>query len=106
MVVVGLILVPYPGPGWLIVLAGVAIWATEFERAHRLKVWGAGVLGRWAGWVARQGLVVRGAIGVATAAFVGAVVVAMTWFTGVPGWLPDAIEVPLADAIRRYLPAR
>lgn len=32
-VLVGLVLVPLPGPGWLVVAAGTALLATEFERA-------------------------------------------------------------------------
>ena len=39
VVVAGIILLPLPGPGWLIVFAGMAIWATEFEWAARLLVW-------------------------------------------------------------------
>ena len=33
----GLALVPLPGPGWLIVIAGIAIWASEFEQAARAR---------------------------------------------------------------------
>ena len=40
VVVVGLIAVPAPGPGWLIVFIGVSIWASEFEWAQRLLYWG------------------------------------------------------------------
>lgn len=36
VVVVGLILVPLPGPGWAIVFAGVALLGTEFSWAERL----------------------------------------------------------------------
>ena len=36
VIVVGLILVPLPGPGWLIVFVGVAVLGTEFPAAHRL----------------------------------------------------------------------
>lgn len=36
IVVVGLILVPLPGPGWLIVFIGVAVLGTEFPAAHRV----------------------------------------------------------------------
>lgn len=36
---VGLVLVPLPGPGWLIVFFGIAITATEFDWAKRLLVW-------------------------------------------------------------------
>ena len=34
---VGIILIPLPGPGWVIVFAGFAILATEFEFAERLR---------------------------------------------------------------------
>ena len=33
---IGVVLIPFPGPGWLIVLAGLAIWAVEFVWAQRL----------------------------------------------------------------------
>lgn len=36
VLLVGLIAIPYPGPGWLIVFAGLAILATEFAWAQRL----------------------------------------------------------------------
>lgn len=36
IVVVGLLLVPLPGPGWAIVFAGVALLGTEFSWAERL----------------------------------------------------------------------
>lgn len=36
VVIVGLVLVPLPGPGWLIVFAGLAILATEYVWAQRL----------------------------------------------------------------------
>lgn len=35
-VVGGLVLVPLPGPGWLIVFLGLGIWGTEFAWARRL----------------------------------------------------------------------
>lgn len=33
----GMALIPLPGPGWLIVFAGFAILATEFEFAERVR---------------------------------------------------------------------
>jgi uncharacterized protein (TIGR02611 family) len=39
IVVVGLVLVPLPGPGWLIVFVGVAVLGTEFPAAHRITQW-------------------------------------------------------------------
>ena len=39
VVVVGLVLVPLPGPGWLIVLGGIALLGREYESARRLHRW-------------------------------------------------------------------
>jgi uncharacterized protein (TIGR02611 family) len=38
-IIIGIILIPGPGPGWLIVYAGVGILATEFPWARRLMHW-------------------------------------------------------------------
>lgn len=38
VVVIGLVLVPLPGPGWLIVFLGVAVLGTEFPAARRLTL--------------------------------------------------------------------
>ncbi len=55
----GLLLVPLPGPGWLVVLAGVAVWAVEFTWAQRLLRYGRTQLRRWNTWIRRQRLLVR-----------------------------------------------
>ena len=36
LIVLGLILIPLPGPGWAVVIAGLAVLATEFTWAERL----------------------------------------------------------------------
>jgi uncharacterized protein (TIGR02611 family) len=46
VVVAGLILVPLPGPGWLIVFLGIAVLGTEFPAAHRVGQWLKRVLAR------------------------------------------------------------
>jgi len=35
VVLIGIVLIPYPGPGWLVVFAGFALLATEFEFAAK-----------------------------------------------------------------------
>jgi uncharacterized protein (TIGR02611 family) len=37
VVITGIILLPLPGPGWLVIFAGFAILATEFEFAERVR---------------------------------------------------------------------
>src|SRR6195952_1312763 len=39
VVVFGIIDIPLPGPGWLIVFLGLAILGTEFPAAHRVNLW-------------------------------------------------------------------
>ena len=51
IVVVGLILVPLPGPGWLIVFIGLTLLGTEYHWARRLLGWLRRVLARfWERW--------------------------------------------------------
>ena len=51
VVVIGLILVPLPGPGWLIVFIGLTILGTEYHWARRLLGWLRRVLARfWERW--------------------------------------------------------
>src|SRR5690606_16154018 len=59
MVVGGLIMVPFPGPGWLVVFAGLAVLATEFRWAQKALGFGKRTLRAWTEWLKRQGLVVR-----------------------------------------------
>ncbi|MET4053430.1 uncharacterized protein (TIGR02611 family) [Frigoribacterium sp. PvP054] len=59
VVVAGLILVPLPGPGWLVVFLGVALLGTEFPAAHRITQWVRRLVRRarlrWRAWrVARS----------------------------------------------------
>ncbi|MFF7730184.1 TIGR02611 family protein [Streptomyces sp. NPDC008001] len=39
VVVAGIIMLPLPGPGWLVIFAGMAIWATEFVWAQLVLRW-------------------------------------------------------------------
>ncbi|TLQ46994.1 TIGR02611 family protein [Streptomyces marianii] len=39
VVVTGVIMLPLPGPGWLVIFAGMAIWATEFVWAQLVLHW-------------------------------------------------------------------
>ena len=51
----GLVLVPLPGPGWLIVFLGLAVLGTEFHWARRLSGWVKRMLDRfWQWWRQRR----------------------------------------------------
>ena len=74
VVTIGIILIPFPGPGWLIVLAGLAIWAVEFVWAQRLLSFTRDQLEKWWHWLGRQHWAVRVTAGLVGLVFVGTVV--------------------------------
>ena len=71
----GIVLLPLPGPGWVIIFAGLGLLATEYEWARRLLAYGRDTVKRWTAWLKQQPLWVRGAVALAT--FV--IVVAAVW---------------------------
>jgi uncharacterized protein (TIGR02611 family) len=87
----GLLLVPLPGPGWLVVLAGLAVLATEFDPARRALAFARRRLGAWTAWIGRQGLVARSAVLLGTVACVGVGLYGTALVVGVPGWVPDQV---------------
>jgi uncharacterized protein (TIGR02611 family) len=82
VVLLGLVLVPFPGPGWLIVFVGLGILATEFAWAERLLDFGRVKFRAWLRWVGRQHLAVRALISLAALAFVTGVVLVTLYLSG------------------------
>ena len=92
VVVIGLIAVPAPGPGWLIVFIGVSIWASEFEWAQRLLYWGKDRLRDWQHWLQSKPWWVSALVALGTAAIVACVFWAYFAWVGSPSWRPDVVE--------------
>jgi uncharacterized protein (TIGR02611 family) len=86
----GLVLIPAPGPGWLIVFLGLAVLASEFEWADRLLSYARHQVGRWTDWAGRQSLPVRLLLGLATLVLLVGLLWVMLRLTGVPGFVPDS----------------
>jgi uncharacterized protein (TIGR02611 family) len=93
IVALGLAAIPLPGPGWLIVIAGLFVLATEFLWAERLLEFTKRHVKAWTDWVGEQPVWVRVLIGLATAAFVYGVLVVTLHLTGVPGWAPGWVPL-------------
>lgn len=74
VVTVGIGLIPLPGPGWLIVIGGLGIWAVEFHWAKRLLNFTRRHVQSWARWVRDQSLLVRIVLGSVGLVFVAVVV--------------------------------
>lgn len=55
IVMIGVVLIPLPGPGWLIVFLGIAVLGTEFASARRVGAFFKRIVTRaWAWWGARR----------------------------------------------------
>lgn len=74
----GILAIPYPGPGWAIVFLGLGILASEFEWAHRLLRYTKERYDRVMDWFKAQGLWVQ----VLGFVLTGAVVIATLWLFG------------------------
>lgn len=91
VVLVGIIAIPYPGPGWLIVFAGLAILATEFDWARRLLDYARGKYDDWTAWLKRQHVAVR----LLALACTGLVIVVTMWLLGAFGILNSLLQLNL-----------
>lgn len=86
---VGVLAIPYPGPGWAIVFVGLAILATEFDWAKRLLGYVRKRYDAFMEWFKRQGLWIQ-ALG---AVFTVAVVVATLWLLGALDFAGELVGV-------------
>ncbi|MFT4043497.1 MAG: TIGR02611 family protein [Gordonia sp. (in: high G+C Gram-positive bacteria)] len=85
----GIVAIPYPGPGWLIVFLGLGILASEFTWAQRVLRFVRGKYDAWAEWLRRQHWAVQGAFGLVTCT----VVIVSLWVFGVFGALAGWLHV-------------
>jgi len=89
VLLMGVIAIPYPGPGWLIVFAGLAILATEFAWAKRVLEFVRYHYDRWNIWLKRQHVFVR----LLVVAFTFAVVVMTLWLLNVYGTVEGLLHL-------------
>jgi uncharacterized protein (TIGR02611 family) len=86
---VGILAIPYPGPGWAIVFIGLAILATEFNWARRLLAYTRERYDKVMDWFKAQGLWVQ----VLGAAVTAAVVLGTLWLLGAFGWAAGLVGI-------------
>lgn len=89
VILLGFILIPYPGPGWLIVFAGFAILATEFQFAGRALEWLKGKYDQWAVWLRRQHVSVR----ILVLGFTGLVILTTAWLLNTFGLINNFLNL-------------
>ncbi|ULE32855.1 TIGR02611 family protein [Mycobacterium sp. IDR2000157661] len=87
VLIVGILAIPYPGPGWAIVFIGLGILATEFEWAQRVLSYAKQRYDKGMEWFHRQPAVVQILGGVFTA-----LIVALTlWALGALDWTAERL---------------
>jgi uncharacterized protein (TIGR02611 family) len=91
IVVAGLIMVPLPGPGWLVVFLGLAIWASEFEWAQRLLRLARSTLDAWTRWLTSQPLWVKGLVLLVSVLTVVGMIWLLFLISGVSSLLPSGV---------------
>ncbi len=64
VILLGVIAIPAPGPGWLIVFAGLGILSKEFPWAARVLRYGKDKYSMWETWLARQSSFVKHSLSV------------------------------------------
>lgn len=85
VLVAGIFMIPYPGPGWLVVFAGLGILSTQFEWAARVLQFAKGKYDMWQEWLKRQPAYIRVFFWLATCA----VVVVTLWLLNAYGLMND-----------------
>jgi uncharacterized protein (TIGR02611 family) len=94
VVALGIVLIPFPGPGWAIVILGLAIWAVEFAWARNLLEFTKRHVQSWTRWIGRQSWPIRAVVGVVGLIFVSAIV----WIS-----VRMSLGVDLIAVVRRWL---
>ena len=84
----GIVLLPFPGPGWLVIFGGLGIWATEFTWAQRLLRFTRRMVGAWTLWLQQQSVAVRVGVGLGIVLLLAALAGAFVAWQGVPAWVP------------------
>lgn len=82
----GIALIPYPGPGWLVVFAGLGLLATEFAWAHRVNMFAKHHYHRWVAWLSRKHPTTKLAVMAGTCLIVLATLWVIGAFDLVAGW--------------------
>lgn len=89
VLILGIVMIPYPGPGWLVVFAGLAILATEFVWARTVLDKAKGFYDAWQAWLKQQNLIVRILVLAAT----GLIVLITIWLLNVLGMIDSLLNL-------------
>jgi len=83
----GILAIPYPGPGWAIVFVGLGILATEFDWARHLLAYAKERYDKAMDWFGRQHIAIKAIGGIFTALIVAGTL----WLLGAADWTAEFV---------------
>lgn len=98
VLLLGVITIPYPGPGWLIVFSGLAILSMEFTWAKKMLLYGRAKYDAWKQWLQKQHYGVKVAVLLLTCAVVIVTIWLLNGYGFINQWLGlgfEWVESPL-----------
>lgn len=98
VLLIGLVAIPYPGPGWLLVISGLAILATEFDWAKRILDKTKDRYEWWRQWMKRQPVAIKVLFWLATLAIVTVTIWLLNGYGLINDWFNlgyDWVQSPL-----------
>lgn len=99
LLLLGIIAIPYPGPGWLIVLASLALLSTEFDWAQKVLHYVRHKYDIWQKWARDQKRWLQATLFTATCI----ITVLTLWLLNAYGYTSDLFQLHL-DWVRSPLP--
>ncbi|MCG7267805.1 TIGR02611 family protein [Corynebacterium sp. ACRQJ] len=101
VVLVGLIMIPFPAPGWFMVFIGIGVLSLELEWPHRLLMWSIRQYDKFDEWWDKQSKLVKGALGFLLLILIWVTLIALFvlgWNTGVLDWTKSWLQ-PLLEKL-------
>lgn len=89
VLLVGVVLIPFPGPGWVIVFIGFSILASEFDWAKESREWVRERYEEWQKWYMAQSPYIQLAFGLLSLA----TAVVIVWLTNGYGIINDWLHL-------------
>ena len=100
VLLLGMVMIPYPGPGWIVVFIGLSILAREFTWAYRIERYGKRRFHDWESWLRRQPLYIKLLFGVLSLLTISITIWLLNGYGLINAWLnlgQDWVTSPFFD---------
>lgn len=99
VLLLGIVMIPYPGPGWVVVFIGLSLLAREYSWAKDLHVYAEDKYMKWQRWLVRQKLYIKVLFWLLT----GLTIAVTVWLLNGYGFINQLFDLGI-DAARSPLP--